>query len=376
VVDYVVPRQTPNILVDLEGYDADGSKRISVKGSRLPDSFALVEAESGETVYTGALEDVTLDAEQGLYSGAAVLDAWTEPGTYYLECDYIGQSYRFDITEGLYEASFETLYEEQMQRCEAGELTADEAIVLLQTCEWYPGLFPDEDGDGTPDVFTALQNWIGLEQDADPEAGTELRYAAALAKYSYLYQKYDKEYATECLQRASAVFDLTQSTLQADADNFFALTELYRATGLYTYRKRIADYETYFENHSDYFRESGYQYGVMTYLTTRQKVDVDLCNLFMDTLMDQGEEIGTLYEEMVQPVGSRNNGTEDLLQHARALACANYVMNNYQYSHGLETFLHYLRGGNLESTDFYAEREPGQEYLLFYAQLSTGGMTE
>jgi len=79
VVDYVVPRQTPNILVDLEGYDADGSKRISVKGSRLPDSFALVEAESGETVYTGALEDVTLDAEQGLYSGAAVLGYTATP---------------------------------------------------------------------------------------------------------------------------------------------------------------------------------------------------------------------------------------------------------------------------------------------------------
>lgn len=376
VVDYTVPAQLPNILVDLEGYDADGTKRIGVKGSRLPESFTLVDAQSGETVYAGLLEDVTPDAEQGLYSAAAVLDTWTQPGTYYLKCDYIGQSYPFTITEGLYETTFQALYEEQLERCADGEMTTDEVIVLLQTCEWYPDLFPDEDADGTPDVFAALTKWVNLDKDADPAAGTEMRYAAALAKFSYLYQKYDKQYATECLQRASTVFDLTQSTLQSDADKFFALTELYRATGLYTYRNQIADYQTYFDNHSNYLEERGYQYGVMTYLATRQEVDVELCSLFMGTLMDSGEEIGELYGEMTQPLNPRNNGADDLLQHTRALVCANYVMNNYQYSRGLETFLHYLRGANLESTDFYAEREPGQEYLLYYAQLAAGGITE
>jgi len=41
-----------------------------------------------------------------------------------------------------------------------------------------------------------------------------------LAKFSYLYQKYDKKYATSCLQRASAIFDKTQNTLGQDAESF------------------------------------------------------------------------------------------------------------------------------------------------------------
>jgi len=69
-------------------------------------------------------------------------------------------------------------------------------------------------------------------------------------------------------------------------------------------------------------------------------------------------------------VTARNNGAEDLLAHAEQLACANYVMNNYQYNHVMEEFLHYLRGRNTQSVDFY-EADMGEktEYLLMLTQL-------
>ena len=86
--------------------------------------------------------------------------------------------------------------------------------------------------------------------------------------------------------------------------------------------------------------------------------------------MERGEAIGGVYEEMIHPVTARNNGEADLLAHAEQLACANYVMNNYQYNHVMEEFLHYLRGRNPQSVDFY-EADMGEQtkYLVVLSQL-------
>ena len=154
----------------------------------------------------------------------------------------------------------------------------------------------------------------------------ETLYVAALAKFSYLYQKYDLQYATECLQHASAVFSKMQTPMGKDADYFYALTELYRATGLHTYRNQIQDYASYFQGNSSYLGETSYLYAAMTYLVTRQQVDVELCNTFMSDIMDRGEEVSNLYEDMIHPITAKNNGVDDLMNRAQELFCCNYVL--------------------------------------------------
>ena len=80
VVDYVVPQLVPNILVDTAGYRTTGAKRAVVKGKQLPDGFDLVDAETGEVVFSGPLENVEYSKEQELYSGYADFGSFCKEG--------------------------------------------------------------------------------------------------------------------------------------------------------------------------------------------------------------------------------------------------------------------------------------------------------
>lgn len=370
LVDYTVPRLYPNVLVDITGYRADGIKRAAVKGRRLPEEYRLVDADSKETVFSGALEDIEYNEEQDLYSAYVDFYDWKAEGNYYLECGYVGRSYTFPIEKDHYNRLFRENCRELAAACREGRAKTADLGRMLQAYEWYGEIFEDEDGSGIPDVLEAAADWIESTDELLPAEGEEAGYAAVLAKFSYLYQNYDRTFATDCLKRASVVFDQSQSGMRQNAECFYALAELYRATGLHTYRKQIEGYKTYFENHSGFTENESYLFGVMTYINTRQKVDVELCTLFMDTLMERGEAVSGVYEEMIHPVTAHNDGAGDLLGHTLELACANYVMNNYQYNHIMEEFFHYLRGRNAQAVDFYAQDEgTGSEYMIALAQL-------
>lgn len=370
VIDYTVPRLFPNVLVDMTGYRLEGAKRAMVKGRRLPESFWLVDERTKEVVYTAALESAEYDQEHDLYSAYADFNDWEQEGSYYLECEYVGRSYAFSLEEGLYERLLGELCQELTKDCQSGQISIADVNRMLLAYEWYGEVFPDGDGDKIPDILEAVADWIEVTGEQGIASGQEDSYAALLAKFSFLYQNYDRQYATECLRRASVVFEQTQGGMQKDAECFYALTELYRATGLATYMNQIAEYRAYFESHGNYTEEDGYLYGAMTYMNTRQTVDVELCDIFMGAVMGQGEAIGDLYQEMLHPVTAHNNGAQDLLRHALELACANYVMNNYQYNYVMEEFLHYLGGRNLQSVNFYdLEPEYRSQYLILLAQL-------
>jgi len=371
VIDYVVPRLLPNILVDKMGYLAgSGKKTAVVKGRKLPQNFVLVDGLTGEAVYRGALEEIVYHSEAGIYSGYADFSDYKKTGLYYVECDIIGRSSAFQIRDGQYTLLFEEIYGELLKSCRQKSITLSEAVSLLEVYEWYGEIFPDEDGDQVPDVLREMRAFVSYMEEKGTEENQEAIYAAFLAKFGYLYQKFDREYATDCLKRASTVFGQVKNTVGRDADTFFALTELYRATGRYTYRKQILDYKSFFEDNSSYLDEGSYLHGGMTYVATRQKVDMELCHSFTNNLRDRAEEISKHYEEMIDPVAARNNGPDDLLKGAVVLACDNYFLNNYQYTGVIEDFLHYLMGRNPESVCFYENGEDRSSYLLLLAQLA------
>lgn len=363
VLDYTLPVYTPNVMVDQRGYPAEGDKAAAVKGSRLPEEFRLVKTENHETAYTGKIEEKSYNDESGLYVGKLDFSDYTGRGSFYIECDIIGQSLPFYIEDGLYDALFEELSEAMETKCVKGEVSVSDMITWLTAYEWYPELFEDKEG-GTPRVLQTMVDWIGGQEESNT------LYAAFLAKFSYLYQKFDRQYATDCLQLASSLYDKNQSGLQTDAESFLALTELYRATGLYTYRRQIDAYKDYFENYSGFSETEEYLYGAMTYMVTRQKVDTELCSGFMDQIMGKGEEISTCYTDFIHPVAAKNNGCDDLLKKCSQLACANYIMNNYRYNEIIEEFWHYLMGRNKESVCFYPGQGSLSGYILLLAQLA------
>lgn len=370
IIDYTVPQMSSNILVDLNGYPAYGKKEAAVKGSRLPETFAVVDAATGEPVYYGEIAEPIYDEELGLYTGSVDFSDFDREGNYYLECDVIGRSYRFDIREDFYSGLFDDIYRQFLTSCKAGTLSVDDALDLLEVYEWYSDVFPDEDEDQVPDVLKELKEWVSQKEADGVEEGEMALYAACLAKFSYNYQKYERQYATDCLKRAATVFRQVQAATDNDADIFYALTELYRATGLSTYRNRIGGYKSFFVDNISCLEESGYRSGAMTYMATRQRVDVDLCAAFMGEIMDRAEEISLQCTDMIHPVSAKNNGAEDLLKQARWVSCANYVMNIYEYTNVIEEFLHYLMGRNLESVNIYAQGGEETGYLLLLAQMA------
>lgn len=376
VADYVVLPQLPNILADTVGYAAGYEKTAVVKGSRLPAEFHLVDAATGETVYTGSVEEQAYSREQEISWATADFSEFDTPGTYYLQCGIVGESCRFEIRDDLYGELFREVYEELKESCQKRELPLAEAMALLAAYEWYGSIFPDVNGDDVPDILRELRGWVTYTEENRVQQEEEMLYAAFLAKFSYLYQKYDHEYATDCLKRASTVYGQAQTDAGGDADTFLALTELYRAAGLYTYRNQIVEYKPFFENNSSYLEESAYLYAAMTYMATRQKVDVELCESLMKNLMDRSEELSQHYADMVHPVAAKNNGEGELLKCAEELSCANYIMNNYQYTGIMADFLHYLMGRNLESVCFYENGENRVDYLLLLAHMAFNRGTE
>lgn len=372
VVDYAVPHMSANILTDLRGYSASGVKRAALKGQKLPERFRLVDACTGETVYSGFIDRAAYNGDMKLSQGYADFSDFTDEGRYYLVCGMIGQSYRFEIREKYYGELFRENVRILTKACGDGTLSVADALGLLESFEWYGALFEDGDDSGLPDVLESLKTWVGHKESEGIEESETALYAAFLAKFSYNYQNYDRQYATDCLKRASTVFGQAQSIVGKDSECFFALTELYRATGLKTYGDQITDHRSYFKNNSSYLEEPGYLMGIMTYIATRQRVDVEMCETFMEELMDRAEEISGRCGEMTDPVTARNNGSEELLKRAIQVSCVNYVMNIYQYTIVVEEFLHYLMGENLESVSFYDEDSDRSEYLLLLAQLAAG----
>lgn len=370
IVDYLVPQPLPNILTGRQGYSVSDVKKAFVTGRELPETFTLVNGRTGEAVYHGPIKEKAYDAELALYVGYVDFSQVEEPGSYYVECDLIGQSYWFDIKEQLYQELFQETYGEVVKACEGGSLSVLGAMRLLEAYEWYGELFPDQNRNDIPDVLEKLQGWVAYMEENGAGAGEEALYAAFLAKLSYNYKNYDYQYATECLKRAATVFGQAPDTAVRDADSFYALTELFRATGLNTYRNRILEYKDFFQDNTTYTEEESYLYGSMTYLVTRQKVDAELCELLMYTIMKRGQEIAEQYWDMVAPSPSGSNTPEDLMKYVSELSCANFIWNNYQYTNIIAEFLHCLMGRNLESVNYYENDGDRTGYLRLFTQLA------
>ncbi|WP_029231250.1 glycoside hydrolase family 9 protein [Butyrivibrio sp. VCB2006] len=102
-----VPEQIPNIMVDQSGFNIDSEKVVIFRGRQLPESFQIIDLESGEVVYTGEVVKANRDEETEKYYGIGRFNDFREPGNYYISADYIGESYAFTIGEDVYRDVFD-----------------------------------------------------------------------------------------------------------------------------------------------------------------------------------------------------------------------------------------------------------------------------
>ena len=101
--DYEVPESLPSILVNQVGYDIDSSKVAFFCGDLLPNTFSIIDAQSGKSVYTGRIKTRGYDEKTGVSVSYGDFTTLQKTGTYYIEAAIIGQSYSFEISDNPYE---------------------------------------------------------------------------------------------------------------------------------------------------------------------------------------------------------------------------------------------------------------------------------
>lgn len=259
--------------------------------------------------------------------------------------------------------------------------------VMLLSYELYGDSFTDEmgipeSGNGVPDLLDEIKyeiEWLLKMQDKETGAvysgvrvyeknggegifvepageAPSLAFAAALAKFSYLYQEYDEDYAAQCLAAAERAWQYAGSNPQEDGAaqewRFTAAAELYRVMGKQPFHKYVTGYlsgEAYGENMTDVVF-----WGCVTYICTRQPVKLDLCEKIAGTLMLRAEEIageaaGALFLAGTEPEQKDN---QELLRNMMYLTTVDHMITNHEYDSVIENHLHYFLGRNEKAISY------------------------
>lgn len=430
--DYEVPESLPGILVDQVGYACGSNKLAMINSEQPPETFALVDAQSGREVFTGKVESKGDDETLNLSISYADFTEYNTPGTYYIQAASLGQSYAFQIAENPFEELFSkvflkyyanrcglTLSEELVgeaahNACHSREAQMkDEAMIrrdvsggwhmdeigsrdvakgcktvnsLLLAYELYPDAFGDamgipESGNGIPDLLDEVKyeiDWLFKMQDEKSGAvyasvssvdnktagyilyidgitmDATIHFAASMAKFSYLYQSYDHEFATRCLKAADRAYRYAEQYLAdiSQEQYFHAAAELYRATGAYQYHNVV---KAYLELNSEPDLENDFAFwGCVTYLSTKQKVDMNLCNTMIQNLMRKVEVISyaSKTSRFLVRTDEKQGSHAGLLRDMTRLAVVDHIITNHEYATVLENHLHYMLGRNLQSISY------------------------
>lgn len=369
ILDYEVPTLLPGVLLSQRGYSPASQKIVVVCGTDLPESFTIVDTVTGESVYTGSIEMQGYEVSLGEYIGYGDFSLFAAEGEYYVECDILGRSYSFVIDSLLHEEllaeGFDILAKQQESLTQENltEVCGSLSLLLL-SYELYGSVYDSrtEQG-GTPAVITQarryadrLLSWQDADTGAVMSGGAAMPeqtawVSAALAKFSYTYQKFDSVYATACLQAADRAWkyldkqkkESEDASLQATL--FFAAAELYRAAGKYEYHATVKELGQNLMPEAD---DKAIFFGTLTYAATKRNVDVELCGSLLGVLLDEAESIAEKAKDSVFMTGSSLTGESlsAVLWDAVVMAAIDYVITNSEYASVLEHYQSYLGGTN------------------------------
>lgn len=400
-LSYEVPQAVPNVIVDRLGYEPESGKIVVFKGKQMPSSFTVRDAGTGKIVYTGTVKAKGNEKDETEYYYYGDFSDVKQSGNYYIQIDTYGESYPFLIHDNLYyslyKRSFDRLHamrsdggntEEGWRMEEKGENREIGACIslyqLLLCYEMFPSACTDdmgtsESGNGTADLLDECRyeiEWLIRQAQINPGgSGEACAYrAAALAKYAYLTKNMDSAFYGECLRASEAAWKGISTENPAPADlRSLAAVELYRLTGG---RQYLAFSEEYLETcvqRTGKLSELEFWSGV-TYLNTKNKVEVELCDALIKKIMDEAEEIAKQSKEDSFFVCS-GRGTENsdaLLQEMMRIGIVNHIITNHEYNTVIENYFHYLLGRNQNSScyvSWWEEQElPGKDLMEDPAQ--------
>lgn len=118
-VDYSsIKGYEPSIITNQVGYLTDAKKTAVFKNADGADTFTVVNAETKENVYTGTLSQTVHYGPADEDDCTGDFSAVTEPGTYYITCGDLDDSYTFAVSDNVYDKALnDALRMFYLQRC-------------------------------------------------------------------------------------------------------------------------------------------------------------------------------------------------------------------------------------------------------------------
>lgn len=399
--------EKPTAQIDRLGYLPDSSKTVFFRGEELPDRFQVIAKDTGECVYEGDIR-IGAKAADGLLTGYGNFTEYREEGSYYIRADKIGCSYYFDIKKDVYletAKKYGALIEETQTRetadlCEAVSylLAAYEMYPNLALTIWNSGSKETEAGQTDAGAFfrmlrrktdlllsvqdektgviyktteTAPASKTAQETKREGSEEATAIFAGTMAKYGYLYQEYDWEYANICLKAAAKAWRYLNGAEYKNTFNdnmaagkIYAAAELYRASNETLYHNYILQNREWFADKKDTLY---LLMGKLTYLSTKRKVDHELCGQMINGLMRETETIVSAEKEELFLIEER--GTDKAMWDMTVVTLTNYAIMNHEYVTVVENYLHYLFGRNADGTQL-AENLESKEVAKMLLLLS------
>ena len=173
-------------------------------------------------------------------------------------------------------------------------------------------------------------------------------FAAIMAEFSQVYQRYDEDYARECLNAAEAAWsyisdqDITQA-------HYFAAACLYNATGKTGFHTFLKEYRS--ESGRTEENDLVKLRGDVAYLNSQRKVDTELCSKIMKEWMEKVEQLSETSSENAFRVCGTN--AEEIFDHLLYLTIINHVITNHEYGTVLRSHLHFFLGRNPEGVSYF-----------------------
>ena len=376
--------KVPSVIkTDGLGYQVNDKKKAYFEKGEEGTCFQVVDAHTRETVFTGQIDRKST----GDFSGV------TAPGIYYIEAAHVGRSGQFVILEDKYRDMADSLYQEFFSYAQAkGTDTADRLQILswiLRYADTYTDTseysFLADDIRGRTDggyLSGCMEIADNLINETEGAATEELSlYSVVMASLSQKIQAYDREKSNTYLKEAVGAYaNVVQrkNELTDEAWIFYAAAQLYKTTGQPAYRVVAEQYLKAAKEEERFIKDDpqdkqradeAFVFGLVTYLQTTDKVDVDLCEKGMKMLIRQAE----VYVEMTEADfydGFGGDAASCLItDRLYVIAIVEHVIVSQEYNNILKAAIHNLGGCNRDGQIYLSEHgiirtdydEPGSD---------------
>ena len=185
-----------------------------------------------------------------------------------------------------------------------------------------------------------------------------INFASVLSKFSYIYQKYDGEFATTCLKAADRAWSCYFNNQKA-GDNtavFKAAANLYKATGNAAYETILQEYFDRGDFDRIFDSDENILIGSVTYLSTSQSVNMEKCDYLMKLLMKRSEGIAQKAGQSAYLViDAEDESFNTLLEDMRCLTITDHIIYNHEYTTIIENHAHFLLGMNPNAVNYVTD---------------------